>query len=245
MMGKSSCQPNRFNTTTRFFPAFLKSTGLLFKMWTVSRPRPLTNLDWGGSWKIWWTTTQHMLFCENISHLTLAFYDAISRQVSQLFGLVDYVPDNPKQAYLDCWNIRRLMNFACRRQKDAARRQQTPRDSKLNFYIDHESCWLILSSMGSQLVIPFLFKFKLIGSWMDRSPSLLRMLVSEPSSIKLDSYEIHPRDLGQELPGRCLKQKSGKIWKKMRKSALMMGNVRWRLMILKKKWWRFPERKKG
>ena len=34
-----------------------------------------------------------------------------------------------KQYYLDAWDLRRLYSFALRRQRDAEKRDQTPRDS--------------------------------------------------------------------------------------------------------------------
>lgn len=41
---------------------------------------------------------------------------------------IPYVPESSKEAYKDGWNIRLMATFAARRQKDSARRRQTPRD---------------------------------------------------------------------------------------------------------------------
>lgn len=63
--------------------------------------------------------------------------DFLVEQVGALFDVLGYVPDNPKQAYLDAWNLRRLLSFACRRQKDAHRRGQTPRDAGVRGLFDY------------------------------------------------------------------------------------------------------------
>lgn len=43
-----------------------------------------------------------------------------------MFDLANYQM-KPKQSYKDAWNIKRLWGFAQRRQKDAAKRHQSPR----------------------------------------------------------------------------------------------------------------------
>ena len=57
------------------------------------------------------------------------------RQVNALFELLTIVPDNPKQSYLDAWAIRRLLGYACKRQKDVARRGQAPRATCYIFHV--------------------------------------------------------------------------------------------------------------
>ena len=52
-------------------------------------------------------------------------------QVQHLFGLSKHVPEEDKQAYVDGWNVRRMLKFAVRRQADAARRGQKARESCL------------------------------------------------------------------------------------------------------------------
>lgn len=52
-------------------------------------------------------------------------------KVERLFEKIPYIPDEPKQAYVDGWNVRRMLSFAVRRQGDAARRSQIPRESSL------------------------------------------------------------------------------------------------------------------
>lgn len=46
-----------------------------------------------------------------------------------LYGLVKHQPSNVKtSSYIDAWDLRRLYTFAFRRQLDAAKREQRPRD---------------------------------------------------------------------------------------------------------------------
>ena len=50
-------------------------------------------------------------------------------QVKVLYGLVKHQPSNVKMSsYIDAWDLRRLYTFAFRRQLDAAKRKQRPRD---------------------------------------------------------------------------------------------------------------------
>lgn len=50
-------------------------------------------------------------------------------QVRELYRLVKYEPKNAKtESYVDAWNLRRLYTFSFRRQLDAAKRDQNPRD---------------------------------------------------------------------------------------------------------------------
>lgn len=70
--------------------------------------------------------------------MPLSYYHIISRypwEVNKLFDLLEFLPQNPKQPYLDAWNIKRLYGFAQRRQKDSERRGQTPRDPLLCYSI--------------------------------------------------------------------------------------------------------------
>ena len=53
-------------------------------------------------------------------------------KVRKLFKIHQFVPENPKQSYLDGWAVRRLLRFAFRRQKDCVRRSQTPRETRFN-----------------------------------------------------------------------------------------------------------------
>ena len=46
-----------------------------------------------------------------------------------LFEKVAVEPSNPKQAYLDAWAVRQMLSFAFKRQKDADRRDQTPKET--------------------------------------------------------------------------------------------------------------------
>lgn len=48
--------------------------------------------------------------------------------MEKLYDLLEFVPKNSRQPYIDAWNIKRLYGFAHRRQKDAAKRNQRPRD---------------------------------------------------------------------------------------------------------------------
>lgn len=49
-------------------------------------------------------------------------------QVKALFSLVKLDPADPTDSYLDAWDLRRLYTYAWRRQNDAAKRKQIPRD---------------------------------------------------------------------------------------------------------------------
>ena len=49
-------------------------------------------------------------------------------QVLKLYDLVKYSPKDGKQSYKDGWDLRRLYTFTFRRQLDAFKRKQTPRD---------------------------------------------------------------------------------------------------------------------
>ena len=55
--------------------------------------------------------------------------------MKKLFKIHEFVPENPKQSYLDGWAVRRLLRFAFRRQKDCRRRNQTPRETRFNLRI--------------------------------------------------------------------------------------------------------------
>ena len=48
-------------------------------------------------------------------------------QVKKYFQIAKHTPVDKNQPYLDAWSIKRLVGFAKRRQKDCARRGQTPR----------------------------------------------------------------------------------------------------------------------
>ena len=52
-------------------------------------------------------------------------------QVKFLYQKLDFTPDDPSQAYKDAWSVKRLYGYARRREKDAARRKQTPRAPRL------------------------------------------------------------------------------------------------------------------
>jgi len=50
-------------------------------------------------------------------------------EVKELYRLVGFDSKNPaNDCYVDAWDIRRLYTFAWRRQNDAAKRKQVPRD---------------------------------------------------------------------------------------------------------------------
>ena len=50
-------------------------------------------------------------------------------EVKALYRLVKHQPSSLKTAsYVDAWDLRRLYTFSFRRQRDAAKRKQTPRD---------------------------------------------------------------------------------------------------------------------
>lgn len=51
----------------------------------------------------------------------------LKSQVTALFEKLPHIPEDSNQAYVDGWNVRRLLTFACRRQKDSSRRKQVPR----------------------------------------------------------------------------------------------------------------------
>ena len=52
-------------------------------------------------------------------------------QVVKLFEAMDYTPAKEKEAYQAAWDLRMLFAFALKRARDAAKRGQTPRVSKL------------------------------------------------------------------------------------------------------------------
>lgn len=54
-------------------------------------------------------------------------------QVNKLFSLFKYKPSKPKEAYTVAWDLRMLYTFAYRRQNDAQKRGQTPRDRLFEF----------------------------------------------------------------------------------------------------------------
>ena len=55
-----------------------------------------------------------------------------SGQVNALFEISEYRP-HPKQAYKDAWTLKRLWGYAQRRQRAAEKRNQTPRQPRLNY----------------------------------------------------------------------------------------------------------------
>jgi len=56
----------------------------------------------------------------------------LQREVRALYGLVKYDTAKPKlESYIDAWDLRRLYTFCFRRQRDAAKRGQKPRDPKV------------------------------------------------------------------------------------------------------------------
>ena len=53
---------------------------------------------------------------------------SLAWEVESLFQKVAYTPKQTSQASWDAWDLRRLWTFLWRRQKDAAVREQTPKD---------------------------------------------------------------------------------------------------------------------
>ena len=51
--------------------------------------------------------------------------------MKKLYEKVGHSIENPKQPYLDAWDLRTLVSFTLKRQKDAARRGQTPKEPHL------------------------------------------------------------------------------------------------------------------
>ena len=44
---------------------------------------------------------------------------------------MSFVPEERRQPWLDAWNIRTMVSFALKRQRDSQKRGQKPRDSRL------------------------------------------------------------------------------------------------------------------
>ncbi|CAK9110084.1 unnamed protein product [Durusdinium trenchii] len=51
----------------------------------------------------------------------------IQKEVEVFYGYVGLSPTK-NQSYRDAWTLKRLWGYACRREKDACKRRQTPRD---------------------------------------------------------------------------------------------------------------------
>ena len=67
-----------------------------------------------------------------LSRIFLEMYlSLLLSQVTDLFNLVNYEPEQDDQPYHDAWTIRHLLSYACKRQHDSSRRGQTPRASRL------------------------------------------------------------------------------------------------------------------
>ena len=67
-------------------------------------------------------------------------------EVRKLFEKIPYIPEDKNQCYLDGWDLRRLTRFTARRQKDADRRSQVPRDpciSQGHFVYNVSPCYTI------------------------------------------------------------------------------------------------------
>lgn len=75
---------------------------------------------------------------------THAHYDRFSSllQVKSLYKLMKYDSmDVKKDSYLDSWDLRRLYSYSFRRQLDATKRAQVPRDWGLNKTIYTDPCF--------------------------------------------------------------------------------------------------------
>ena len=81
-------------------------------------------------------------------------------KVERLFEKIPYIPEEPKQPYVDGWNVRRMLTFAVRRQGDAARRKQTPREPSLKcpehvFCLGHGWWFPKKVSQINSIMVPF------------------------------------------------------------------------------------------
>lgn len=109
----------------------------------------------------WILLGSYFLSCCNYHYAKLFFPIANPWKVKTLFEYLQYVPDNHRQAYLDSWNVRLMMTFSLRREKECARRGQTPRDTRF-FFIANILYWMALHKTPAQpySIIP-LFGFYL------------------------------------------------------------------------------------
>ena len=74
------------------------------------------------------------LLCLSLS-LSLLCLRYFAGQIKKLYEEVKFEPKDPKSAYKEAWDLRRLYTFAFRRQLDAYKRGQTPRDSLHCFHV--------------------------------------------------------------------------------------------------------------
>ena len=71
-----------------------------------------------------------LYFCWGVQRSLINRFLCIPRpEVAELFQTMGFVPATPKQPWLDAWSIRRPIRYAIRRDADATRRGQTPRDT--------------------------------------------------------------------------------------------------------------------
>ena len=80
---------------------------------------------------IWHLIGLSIYFSDIIGLLPNGWYvfPAYALKVKELYHMVKYDTKDPKKdSYRDAWDLRRLYTFAWRRQRDAQKRGQTPRD---------------------------------------------------------------------------------------------------------------------